>query len=264
MPTYYAWDIPPSGFDYAWSPAVAFRNNTPGYWYSAYDMDTLFQDSAMTMRVTASGQRVGAILDKSGRGFHLLSEGNARPTYIEEGNRRLIRFDGMQNWMATAQNLGLVIKNSHAFHVLEEKSPSNFGRWFVHASVTGNPASLNNGFTFGTGGDGVTRLAFDAGANASVRVRWNGSALIPLSIVEYEVTASQVILWQAEISRVTGTAAALTTANGRLFLGVNASNNAAANTNFSAFDLHEAFNISRAMTAGEVNLSREYLRPRVA
>lgn len=47
-----------------------FSNGEQGCWYDPSDFSTLFQDAAGTTPVTAVGQPVGRILDKSGRGNH--------------------------------------------------------------------------------------------------------------------------------------------------------------------------------------------------
>ena len=59
------------GLDTAVSGASnLFFNAEQGVWYDPSDFSTLFQDSAGTTPVTAVGQPVGLILDKSGRGNH--------------------------------------------------------------------------------------------------------------------------------------------------------------------------------------------------
>ena len=55
----------------AFDPGTLFRNGEQGAWYDPSDMSTLFQDAAGTTPVTALGQPVGRMLDKSGRGNHL-------------------------------------------------------------------------------------------------------------------------------------------------------------------------------------------------
>lgn len=47
-----------------------FSAGEQGVWYDPSDLSTLFQDAAGTVPVTAVGQPVGKILDKSGRGNH--------------------------------------------------------------------------------------------------------------------------------------------------------------------------------------------------
>ena len=66
----------------SFSPALLFAANEPGGWYDPSDLSTLFQDSAGTTPVTATGQTVGRILDKSGRGNHATQATAAlRPQY---------------------------------------------------------------------------------------------------------------------------------------------------------------------------------------
>jgi hypothetical protein len=54
------------------SPATLFAAGEQGYWLDPSDFSTMFQDSAGTTPVTAVGQNVGRILDKSGRGNHFI------------------------------------------------------------------------------------------------------------------------------------------------------------------------------------------------
>jgi hypothetical protein len=49
----------------AFSPASLFSLNEPGVWYDPSDLSTLFQDPAGTTPVTAPGNTVGLMLDKS-------------------------------------------------------------------------------------------------------------------------------------------------------------------------------------------------------
>ena len=57
----------------SFSPALLFAANEPGGWYDPSDLSTMFQDRAGTTPVTATGQTVGLVLDKS-RGLALGSE----------------------------------------------------------------------------------------------------------------------------------------------------------------------------------------------
>ena len=52
------------------TPAALFTTGINGAWYDLSDFSTMFQDAAGTTPVTAVGQPVGRILDKSGRGNH--------------------------------------------------------------------------------------------------------------------------------------------------------------------------------------------------
>ena len=85
----------------AWSPADL---TSLVAWYDPSDLTTLFQDSAGTTPVTAAGQPVGLILDKSGNGHHASqSTSTARPLFQIDGsgNAHLV-FDGVDDYLSTA------------------------------------------------------------------------------------------------------------------------------------------------------------------
>jgi hypothetical protein len=68
--------------DMNWNPSAIFYGGEPGVWYDPSDITTLFQDNLGATPVTAAGQTVGRILDKSGRGNHATQATLAqRPTY---------------------------------------------------------------------------------------------------------------------------------------------------------------------------------------
>ena len=82
------------------TPLDLFLGGEVGAWWDPSDITTLFQDSAGTVPVTASGQPVGRISDKSGRGNHLTQPtAGARPTYIDTAGLKSLQFDGVDDWM---------------------------------------------------------------------------------------------------------------------------------------------------------------------
>lgn len=88
-----------SGF----GPASLFSAGQIGGWYDPSDLNTLFQDSAGTTPVTAAGQPVGLMLDKSGRGNHATqTTAGSRPLYQIDGNGRpYLSFDGVDDFLVT-------------------------------------------------------------------------------------------------------------------------------------------------------------------
>ena len=63
---------------FGWSPRALFANGEQGAWYDPSDLSTLYRDSAGTRPVTALGQPVGLMLDKSkglARGPELVTDG---------------------------------------------------------------------------------------------------------------------------------------------------------------------------------------------
>lgn len=80
-----------------------FRSATQGFWYDPSDFSTMFQDSAGTTPVTAAGQPVGKILDKSPFENHLTqATGAFRPTLEQDAlGYYYLAFDGTQFLSAT-------------------------------------------------------------------------------------------------------------------------------------------------------------------
>lgn len=77
-----------------------FGNSEQGVWYDPSDLSTLFQDSAGTTPVTADGQPVGLMLDKSGNDNHATqSVSAARPTYRTDGTLHWIEGDGVDDYL---------------------------------------------------------------------------------------------------------------------------------------------------------------------
>jgi hypothetical protein len=91
-------------FGSGYIPASLFAFGEQGAWYDPSDLATLFQDSAGTTPVTAAGQPVGRMLDKSGRGNHATQATSAsRPTYMIDGTGRpYLSFDGVDDSMITS------------------------------------------------------------------------------------------------------------------------------------------------------------------
>jgi hypothetical protein len=86
-----------------WSPARLFATGEEGAWYDPSDLSTMFQDSAGTTPVTAAGQPVGLILDKSGNGHHASqSTSTARPLLEDDDGVLCLKFDGVDDYLSTA------------------------------------------------------------------------------------------------------------------------------------------------------------------
>ncbi len=88
----------------AFSPLSLFANSEQGAWYDPSDFSTMFQDSAGTTPVTAVGQTVKKILDRSGRGNHASQSDTAKsPVLRQDANSKYyLEFDGVDDSLATA------------------------------------------------------------------------------------------------------------------------------------------------------------------
>ncbi|HBM28028.1 MAG TPA: hypothetical protein DDZ92_03900 [Halomonas sp.] len=83
-------------------PLTLFANGEQGAWHDPSDLSTLFQDSAGSTPVTAAGQPVGLMLDKSGRNNHARqTTAAARPLYQIDAGKPYLAFDGVDDFMVT-------------------------------------------------------------------------------------------------------------------------------------------------------------------
>lgn len=95
--------FPNFGAAVAFTPADLFTDGSKGCWYDLTDLSTLFQDAAGTIPVTAAGQPIGKVLDKSGNNNHLTQTNNAkRPLYGTSGPYARMIFDGLTSAFKTA------------------------------------------------------------------------------------------------------------------------------------------------------------------
>lgn len=85
------------------TPQSLFRPGDQGFWFDPSDMTSLSQDAAGTVSVTAFGQPVGRVQDRSGNGLHAVqASGDQRPLYIRRplgGRRNLLALtDNLAAW----------------------------------------------------------------------------------------------------------------------------------------------------------------------
>ena len=172
-----------------------FSNGEPGVWYDVSDLSTMFQDRAGTIPVTAIGQTVGRIIDKSGRGNHLTAISDAaRGLYqADVSGRPFVLFDGVDDGYLTptitpgtdkVQIFAGVRKLSDAATgvVVESSTGSGNGRFGIFAPASaaatnyqfasvGTAATLPiaSGFPAPTT-DVLTALADISGPSATFRV----------------------------------------------------------------------------------------------
>jgi len=129
------------------SPASLFSSGEQGVWYDPSDMSTMFQDAAGTTPVTAVGQPVGLILDKS-KGLVLGPELIAQP----------VNFNA--NWIATAG--GTPGASGSSF------TTSSIGGFWINVLTPGKTYQVTvNGST--TAASGVTLRQTDTTTTSQIR-----------------------------------------------------------------------------------------------
>ena len=81
-----------------------FSNNEVGFAYDPNDLTTLYQDAAGTIPVTAAGQPVGLIRDKSGRNNHAFQTVSASRPILRRNattGAYYLAFDGVDDFLQT-------------------------------------------------------------------------------------------------------------------------------------------------------------------
>src|SRR5690554_1686753 len=85
---------------------MLFEDGAKGVWYDPSDLSTLFQDAEGTTPVTADGDPVGLMLDKSGNGNHVSqSVSAARPVYRTDGEHYWLEFDGIDDMLTSGKQV---------------------------------------------------------------------------------------------------------------------------------------------------------------
>jgi len=141
------------------SPLSLFAAGEQGAWYDPSDFSTMFQDSAGTTPVTAAGQPVGKILDKSGRGNHAtqVTAGN-RPTLILDGNGKYaLSFNGASQSMLTGNvNFGATVNISTFLGLFKD----------TQVTTTGTLVQLSSNLGTNVGVFGLTANGSNTTANS--------------------------------------------------------------------------------------------------
>lgn len=81
-----------------------FANGEQGFWYDPSDMGTMYQDAAGTVPVTAVGQPVGLIRDKSGRNNHAFQTNSASRPILRKNavtGANYLEFDAVDDRLTT-------------------------------------------------------------------------------------------------------------------------------------------------------------------
>jgi SPP1 family predicted phage head-tail adaptor len=178
-------EVPVSGFD----PATLFASGEQGAWYDPSDFSTMFQDTDGTTPVTAVGQAVARINDKSGRGNHATqSNATARPILRQDSSGfYYLEFDRVDDRLATASfNMAstavtaaaAIIRsasgsaNLFSFTTSNENENNSFVLWSCRA-ITANDMGIAGRVT-------TTRTAISAGQAVGtqqiIRASWDTSA----------------------------------------------------------------------------------------
>ena len=162
------------------SPATLFAAGEPGGWYDPSDLSTMFQDSAGTTPVTATGQTVGLVLDKS-QGLVL------GPELVTNGDFS----NGSTGWTllsSTVVNSALVCSSVTSLNFAVRSITVTAGRTYLVSFTVADYVSGGLFLTLGVGtnvstptfsGNGVWTARLIAGAgNSEVRMGCPGGGFV--------------------------------------------------------------------------------------
>lgn len=140
-----------SGGGGGFQPSTLFATGEQGLWLDPSDLTTMFQDDAGTTPVTAAGQVVGLIRDKSGNDNHATQATAAsKPILRNTGALWWLEFDGVDDFLVTA-NINLTATDKASFWVGATKSSDATTGMIIETSVS---ASANDGAFYLTGPQG--------------------------------------------------------------------------------------------------------------
>jgi hypothetical protein len=146
-------------------------SETSGAWWDTNDISTLFQNTAGTTPVTAAGQTVKCIKDKSGNGWHLTN--SVGDLYqVDEGGVGYVAFSGStgQLWATTSSTAAFKYLHDGTggslITVLEKSVDALAAKLFIR---TGTGAGT--GFEFNVNGAGLPQMTVrNAGATVVSQV----------------------------------------------------------------------------------------------
>lgn len=190
-----------------------FANGEQGAWYDPSDLSTLFQDSAGTTPVTAHGQPVGLMLDKSGRGNHAIQATPAsRPLFQDVGGLRYLKFDGVDDFLSTASINFTGTDKVSLFAGVRKLSDAALGV-LTELSSSYN-ANLGTFVIFGGIGGGSPSYAFGHSGNLTGQVRTATTFAAPITnVLTCAYDASKATLQEKVRPRVDGAVPSLSGAN---------------------------------------------------
>lgn len=159
---------------------------SPSAWYDPSDLTTLFKDTAGTTPVTADGDAVARINDKSGNGYHLLqSTAGARPLYKTSGGLSWLQADGVDDTLGVS-GVSFAGSSMTAVAAVRAIAHANFGRiWSLSAAASNDfdnaasaaavlMASAAAGFS-GFRSSELSTGALAAGSDVVIQSRFNNT-----------------------------------------------------------------------------------------
>ena len=138
-----------------------FANGEQGFFYDPNDLSTMFQDAAGTIPITAAGQLVGLIRDKSGRNNHAYQTASASRPILRRNattGAYYLAFDGVDDFLVT-NNINFTATDKVSLFAGVRKLSD--AATAVVAELGTDSITVNGTFgLFAPAGTGVTKFQF--------------------------------------------------------------------------------------------------------
>ena len=163
-----------------------YNKNEQGFAYDFNDLSSMFQDTAGTIPVTTVGQSVAKVLDKSGRGNHLIQSTLASRPILRQNsttNAYYLEFDGVNDFLVSSAIVAFSTKKEVTlFAGLRKLSDANAG-----IVVELSPTAINNNGAFYLAAPNSTgaNLAFGSKGTKLIAAKTEDVFAAPISGVFY-------------------------------------------------------------------------------
>lgn len=163
-----------SGAAPAFDPSALFAAGEKGFWVDPSDLSTMWQDAAGTVPVTAAGQPVGRIIDKSGNGMVWTQSTDAnRPTLeVDSNGNRYLSGNGVSKWMLSTAALNMSGHTKMLIAAGANITSSATSVMFQHGNY-----STSGSVYFSKNGDNVGNPRLRVYSNSVLDFRKDGVAL---------------------------------------------------------------------------------------
>lgn len=118
------------------TPATLFASGEKGFWLDASDFGNMFQDTAGTTPVTAVGQSVKLIRDKSGNSNHFTQETNAPTLQKDATGNYYLDFDGSSQFLTRTGDAALRIGTNNIAYCIGAKYDTVSGLSVVQSPIS--------------------------------------------------------------------------------------------------------------------------------
>lgn len=231
--------------------AALFGGAQQGAWFNPGDLSTLFQDAAGTVPVTAAGQTVLRMNDKSGRGHHASSSAGMI-LRLDASNRYYLECDGTTHYMEFS-NIPVVTDSCTNVAVQITGGAATF-----RALWSQRPVATEGEIMYAEDNNSWAHWASNAGVWATANTAVNSVVLNSTFVISARHTNTLVAVRQNATEFTTAmTSFTTTTAVGRLMAGGDT-----VVTFFTPGRFYGGIMVARVLTAQETSDVRTYLAER--